>query len=165
MIDVDTRMIPVFYSEQQKQELVDVLSKIRWERCVTLTTKRDYELPDLIGFVRDFVRRVDGMTHSRSQYLFGLSGQENFERERTFNTRLHVHGVIAGVGDITNKEIEGCWRSVETRFRPSSDLSFTLPNTLGFSKVVHYDGNPDWLFYVLNQTRKGEVLTNLEVTI
>jgi hypothetical protein len=153
-------VIPGFYSESQKQRLVEGLSGTEWERCVTLTTKRDYELPDLIGFVRDFIRRIDGITHSRSQYFFGLSGQENLEQERTFSTRLHLHGVIAGVGDITNEQIEGCWRSVEVRFSPSTDLSFTLPNTLGYSKVVHYDGNPDWLFYILNQTRKGEILTN-----
>lgn len=167
MTDQQTKS--VFYSEEQKQEIVKTLSLTPWERSITLTTKRDHELPELIGFVRQFIRRIDGMTHSRSSYFFGLSGEEKTplgeEPKRVFTTRLHLHGVISGVEGLTNQQIEECWRSVEVRFTPLPDLSFSLPNTLGYSEVVHYDRDPKWLFYILNQTKRGEILTNLEVTI
>ena len=72
---------------------------------------------------------------------------------------------MSGVEGITNQQIEDCWRSVDVNFTPLPDLSFTLPNTLGYSKVVHYDRDPKWLFYILNQTKRGEIITNLEETI
>lgn len=159
-----------YYTEEEKQEIVKSLSEYEWNRFLTLTTKRDYELPDLIGFVRDFLRRVDGTVGSRSHYFLVISGEETDpflrgETVRPFNTRLHIHGVLGGVGDVSNEKIEKCWRSVETKFSPLPDITFSLPNTLGYSQVTHYDRRPEGLFYLLNQTKRGYVLTNTGVTV
>jgi hypothetical protein len=159
-----------FYTEEEKQEIVRSLSEYQWDRFLTLTTKRYYELPDLVKFVRDFGRRVDGTVGSRVKYFFVFSGEE-FDRilergkVRPFYTRLHIHGVLGGVGEVSNENIQKCWRSVKTSFSPLPELTFTLPNTLGFSKVTHFDGRPEGLFYLLNQTKRGYVLTNTDVGI
>jgi hypothetical protein len=84
---------------------------------------------------------------------------------RPFNTRLHIHGVIGRIGNVSNQRIERCWRCVETPFSPLPDVTFTLPNTLGFSKVTHFDGRPEGFFYLLNQTKRGYILTNTEVRV
>jgi hypothetical protein len=159
-----------YYTEQEKQEIVKSLSDYQWDRYLTLTTNRDYELPDLIGFVRDFIRRVDGTVGSRSNYFLVISGEEidrflGRDTLRPFYTRLHIHGVLGGVGTVSNEKIEKCWRSVETPFSPLPDVTFTLPNTLGFSEVTHFDGRPEGFFYLLNQTKRGYILTNTEVRV
>lgn len=159
-----------FYTEEEKQEIVKSLRGHHWERYLTLTLSREYELPDLIGYVRNFIRRVDGTVGSRSDYFLVISGEERdpFQSAgiaRPFYTRLHIHGVLGGVGTVSNEEIEKCWRSVETSFSPLPDINFTLPNTLGFSQVTHFDRRSEGLFYLLNQTKRGYVLTNTEVRI
>jgi hypothetical protein len=159
-----------YYSEEEKQEIVTSLLGYQWERFITLTTSRDYELPDLVGYVRDFLRRVDGTVESRTDYFLVISGTETdpFSRResaRPFNTRLHIHGVLGGVGDVSNERIEKCWRSVETKFSPLPDITFSLGNTLGFSQVTHYDRRPEGLYYLLNQTKRGYVFTNTGVTV
>lgn len=166
---IDQTIQTTYYSEEEKQEIVKTLSLVPWDRCINLTLRRNVEIPDLIGYVRNFIRRIDGMTHSRSPYFFGISGDEQsrfLEVPKTgVPTRLHLHGVISGVEGLTNKQLGECWRSVKVRFNPLLDVSFTLPNTLGYPKIVHYDQDPKWLFYVINQTKRGQILTNLEITI
>ena len=159
-----------FYTEEEKQEIVRSLSEYQWDRFLTLTTNRHYELPDLIKFVRDFGRRVDGTVGSRSNYCLVISGEEfdpilGRDKVRPFNTRLHIHGVLGGVGDVSNEKIQKCWRAVETSFTPLPNLTFTLPNTLGFSKVTHFDNRPEGFFYLLNQTKRGYIITNTEVRV
>lgn len=154
-------------TEEEKQSAFQTLSSHNWERCVTLTTKRNHELSEVVEFLKHFIRRIDGMNQKSSLYWLGLSGEEfdRFDKENTKNgitRRLHVHGVMANVEQLTNDDISKCWRSVPViRRHRSDDIEITFTNRLGFDKVVWYNQNPDWLWYTLHQTRRGEIFTNV----
>jgi hypothetical protein len=155
------------YTEDEKKSLVSHLTNYKWERCVTLTTRRNHTLPELWGFLSDFIRRVDGRQHGKSEYWFGVSGFEYDRIEspvwtRGFYKKLHVHGVIRGVDTVTNEQLEKCWRNIPIIHTLDDGKTIEEKSQLGHTKIVHYDQQPEWLWYIVNQTRRGEIFTNLK---
>ena len=157
---------PTYLTSSGQDEVVQRLSKYPWERCITLTTNRSEEHPELIEYLHNFVRRVDGVQKTRCVYWLGLSQDyrdSNIPQHlQTVYSRIHVHGVLSNVSGLTNEKIRSCWKSLPKPWKhPESDLVIDRRFSLGHVKVVHFDGNEKWFRYCLNQTRMGEVFTNV----
>jgi hypothetical protein len=156
---------PTYYPEQERAKIVSTLSQYTWDRCVTLTTKKPKDGPELFEYLIDFVRRIDGHSQRRCDYWFGVCQHlgQTVRPGGDFYIDLHVHGIIGNTGSMTNQEIMKCWRSIPVKWKdPTSDLELIRSFQIGYPKIVHFDQKPDWFWYVVNQTRKGEIFTNLK---
>jgi hypothetical protein len=165
----NTINLPPHLRDSEKNHIVQVLTNYKWERCVTLTYRKETDTPDTLINLQNFIRRLNGMTHTTSDYWFsitdnpgGMTQSEEWKGE--VFTPVHVHGVIRGVGRLTTDQIMRCWRTTPKEWvNPHTNQLEVRPFQLGISlKVDHYDLNPDWLWYMVNQTRQGWVLTNVK---
>jgi hypothetical protein len=158
---------PTYMTSSDQEETVQRLSTYSWERCVTLTTKRSEEHPELFEYLHNFIRRIDGVQKTRCGYWLSLS-QNNQDLTikpypQSFYSRIHIHGVLSNVSNLTNEQIRSCWKSLPKPWKqPDSDLIINRRFSLGHVKVVHFDGDHKWFRYCLNQTRRGEVYTNVQ---
>lgn len=162
---MNLQTVPTVYSESQKKEYVTLIKQYDWTRCVTLTTTTPVTAPEMCDLLIDFSRRVGQKNGKSFKYWFGLShDRRRLDPERPPDyTSVHVHGVLLGVENLSNEEIERCWRSRPVMYKDEyRGVTFKSSSHLGFLDVVHFDGSPNWFYYCLNQTRKGEVFTNIE---
>lgn len=162
---IDLALLPTLYSDSQKEELVLQLQQHEWERCVTLTTKKPVTSPEMYDYLIDFTRRLGQKNQKPFKYWFGMSDDKRrfLPEYQLDEITVHVHGVISGVENLTNDEIDSCWRARPLKvYDVERGLTLTYSSHLGFLKVTHFDGSPKWFYYCLNQTHKGEVYTNIE---
>lgn len=158
MNDTTTIATVNHYPSAIQKEMVEELSGYQWERCVTLNPRPQkyggwrYESDyagQIAANILTFVERVNELLPEPCEYWFGLCQAKRRENDGNtwspdgYHSPVHVHGQIKSVSGLTAAKI------------------VSRLQTFGFGKVVHWDGNPKWLEYVISQTRRGEILTNI----
>jgi hypothetical protein len=163
----DTLALPRLLVEEEKQDLVAVLQKYNWTRCVNLTHRFKTDAGETFLELQNFIRRLNGITQTRTNYWFTITENRNMlsqssGSEDEYIVPVHIHGVLDEVGDLTSEQISACWRTTPKAWmNPHTGKSEVRPFQLGFTLITEFNLDPHWHFYMANQTRKGWVFTNI----
>jgi hypothetical protein len=163
----NTLTLPRLLTEEEKQGLVRTLKNLKWNKCVTLTHRFETEAPETLLELHNFIRRLNGMTQKKTNYWFTITENRSLIKKSDnwrdeLSVPVHIHGVLDEVGDLTAEQIASCWRTTPKEWiNPSTGKAEVRPFSLGMTLITDFNLDPEWHFYMANQTRKGWTFTNI----
>ncbi len=148
---------PIYYSTDTQRHLVDNLSEHQWDKCTTFTLRpqrnkwrvEEHSSGEVMVLLYEFINRLENRLEQPFRYWFGLCQDYHANPAYTkwadaHPSVIHVHGQFSLPSGLTNKEIARC------------------RGGFGHTTIKDYDGRRNWFEYVLGQTRKGEIITNIK---
>jgi hypothetical protein len=153
-------------TEEEKMYFYDLLIQEEWSYFVTLTCSRPASLGEMWIHLNNFERSYDGLIQNASNFFFSIVPNPNASDDSE-DDRFHVHGVIdrgrAPEQEPTQKQLKELWRSPRGRYYQKVSGLYRIGSfVLGRSEFEPFNPKEKGLWYILNQTRRGLVFSNLK---